>query len=104
MTKQTQSVEQRGDVPPKFSVVMVTYARDHLMPEAVAQVARVADGRPDVEFVLVDNNPDTIDRSGLLSAFKSWRYVKIGRNKGVSARNDGAAAAGGDYILFVDDD
>jgi GT2 family glycosyltransferase len=30
--------------------------------------------------------------------------VKIGANKGVSSRNDGAFAAEGDYILFLDDD
>ncbi len=93
----------QGFTPPLFSIVMVTYARDHLVPQTIAQAAKVAP-RPDVEFVLVDNNADETDRSGFLEPFGQWQYVKLGYNKGVSARNDGANAARGTYILFVDDD
>ena len=89
---------------PTFSVCMVTYARDHLAPQAVAQVAKASGGRRDVEFILVDNNPDTVDRSTWLALFERWSYVKLGLNKGVPARNDGAAAAEGEFIVFVDDD
>jgi GT2 family glycosyltransferase len=89
---------------PRFSVVMVTYARDHLAPEAVAQVAVAADGRDDVEFILVDNNVDETDRSSWMKDFAHWKYVKLGFNKGVSARNDGAKTATGAFIVFVDDD
>jgi GT2 family glycosyltransferase len=83
---------------------MVTYARDHLAPKAVAQVAEAAGQRRDVEFILVDNNPDAVDRSDWLKPFERWTYVKLGVNKGVPARNDGAAAAEGEFIVFVDDD
>ena len=89
---------------PLFSVVMVTFARDHLAPQTIAKVAEVAGNRTDIEFILVDNNPDEINRSAMLEPFFHSQYVKIGRNKGVSARNDGALAARGVYILFVDDD
>ena len=90
---------------PLFSIVMVTYARDHLVPQTIAQAAKVAASRlAEVEFVLVDNNPDEVDRSSFLAPFSRWQYVKIGFNKGVSARNDGANAARGAYMLFVDDD
>lgn len=93
-----------SDAPPTFSVVMVTYARDHIAPKAAAQVATAAGERRDIEFVLVDNNLDTVDRSCWLSPFEQWTYVKLGQNKGVPARNDGALAAGGRFIVFVDDD
>jgi GT2 family glycosyltransferase len=83
---------------------MVTYARDHLAPQAVAQVAKAAGDRRDIEFVLVDNNIDAVDRSAWLGAFDRWTYVKLGSNKGVPARNDGAYAADGRFIVFVDDD
>ena len=83
---------------------MVTYARDHIAPDAVAQVAKAAGARRDVEFILVDNNPDDVDRSAWLAAFERWTYVKLGANKGVPARNDGAAAAEGRFIVFIDDD
>ena len=102
MTALRCSAADRG--PVTFSVAMVTFARDHIAERAVAQVLSVADGRSDIEFVLVDNNPDEIDRSPWLSGFPRWAYVKIGRNKGVSARNDGMHEASGRYVVFVDDD
>ncbi len=68
------------------------------------QVAVAVNGRQDIEFILVDNNPDTIDRSTLLAPFTRWKYLKLGYNKGVSARNDGALASRGTFILFIDDD
>ena len=96
---------EHGFNAPLFSIVMVTYARDHLVPETIAQAAKVAASRLDeVEFVLVDNNADETDRSSFLSPFVRWQYVKLGYNKGVSARNDGANAARGSYMVFVDDD
>lgn len=88
----------------RFSVVMVTYARDDIAARAIDQVSQARGGRTDVEFILVDNNPDDKDRSDMLSAFPTHRYIKLGYNKGVSARNDGGLAARGDFILFVDDD
>jgi GT2 family glycosyltransferase len=83
---------------------MVTYARDTMAEAAIEKVALVAGGRQDVEFILVDNNPDSIDRTTLVGPFARWTYIKVGYNKGVSARNDGALAASGTFILFVDDD
>jgi len=94
-----------ADAPaPTFSTTMVTYARDHIAPQAVAQVAKAAGGRRDIEFILVDNNADTIDRSDWLKPFEQWTYIKLGLNKGVPARNDGAGVARGRFIVFVDDD
>src|SRR5690606_12184231 len=78
---------------------------DHLVPRTIAQAAKVAADRLDeAEFVLVDNNADEVDRSSFLAPFRRWQYVKLGHNKGVSARNDGANAARGTYTIFVDDD
>lgn len=104
MSEIRKSVRAPDAPAPTFSVTMVTYARDHIAPSAVAQVAKAAGERRDIEFVLVDNNPDTVDRSGWMSGFASWTYVKLGQNKGVPARNDGAKAAEGRFIVFVDDD
>ena len=91
-------------VPATVTVVMVTFARDHLMPRTVARIAEVIGGRRDVEVVLVDNNPDDVDRSGALASLARPIYLKLGRNKGVAARNDGAMAGSGTLIVFVDDD
>src|SRR5688572_13206241 len=103
MIIRTSSEESSSD--PLFSIVMVTYARDHLVPETIAQAAKVAGSRlGEVEFILVDNNADETDRASFLAPFVRWQYIKLGYNKGVSARNDGANAARGSYMIFVDDD
>jgi len=104
MTGIRKSNGSEGMPSPVFSVCMITFARDHIAPKAVNQVAIAADLRRDIEFILVDNNPDDIDRSDWLKPFGRWTYVKLGKNKGVPARNDGALAAEGRYIVFVDDD
>lgn len=88
----------------RFSVITVTFARDHLLPRTLNRFGELMRGRDDVEFLLVDNNPDDLDRSAMLAALPNATCIKIGANKGVSARNDGARAATGDYLIFVDDD
>ncbi len=91
-----------GDI--RVSVVTVTFGRDHLVPKSIAQIASLIAGRADIEYILVDNNPDEIDRSPMLNGLTRSRYLKLGVNKGVSARNDGAEIASGAMIVFVDDD
>jgi len=98
------SRRDQAEEPPTFSIIMVTFARDEIASAAIQHAATAADGRKDVEFVLVDNNPDTIDRVALLAPFARWTYLKLGYNKGVSARNDGAFASRGTFMLFIDDD
>jgi GT2 family glycosyltransferase len=99
-----QTSHDQADTPLAFSIVMVTYARDEMAAAVIRQVAVAANSRQDIEFILIDNNPDTIDRNKLLAPFARWKYVKLGYNKGVAARNDGALAARGTFILFIDDD
>ncbi|MEP7308720.1 MAG: glycosyltransferase [Acidobacteriota bacterium] len=104
MVQILNSPHDQADVPIAFSIVMVTYARDEIAADAIQHVATAANGRRDIQFILVDNNPDAIDRTSLLAPFERWTYVKLGFNKGVSARNDGALAARGTFIVFIDDD
>jgi GT2 family glycosyltransferase len=103
-TAETSPPADPGACAILFSVVTVTYARDAMVRRCIAQVQRVIGERQDIEYILVDNNPDATDRSTLLAGLRHFTYVKIGFNKGVSARNEGASAARGDYIVFVDDD
>lgn len=89
---------------PLFSVVMITFARDLVARAAIGHVRAAVGTREDIEFILVDNNPDAVDRSVFLADFAQARCLKLHRNKGVSARNDGARAARGTFIVFIDDD
>jgi GT2 family glycosyltransferase len=88
----------------EISIVTVTYKRDRILQQSIDQIAGVIGNRRDVEYILVDNNPDDTDRSSMIASLAQRQYVKLGFNKGVAARNDGAAAAKGRLIVFVDDD
>lgn len=102
------SVLEREAAPapaaPLFSVVMITFARDPVAQAAIDHVRAAVGERDDIEFILVDNNADAIDRSAFLAGFARACCLKLGRNRGVSARNDGARVARGTFIVFVDDD
>lgn len=89
---------------PRFSVVILTYARDPALARTLARLADFTRDRDDLEVILVDNNLDAVDRLRMLSAFPRHRVVKTGTNAGVSARNDGMAVARGDYLVLLDDD
>lgn len=89
---------------PKFSIVILTYARDAVLGEMLGRLAQYVAGRDDTEVILVDNNPHDPARAALLTPFPQARLIGEGRNKGVVARNDGFAAATGQVIVLLDDD
>jgi GT2 family glycosyltransferase len=90
--------------PPRFSVVILTYARDAILADTLARLAERLGPRDDYEVILVDNNADRAGREALLAPFAHHQYLFSGRNKGVHARNDGFDAARGAYIVLLDDD
>ncbi len=92
------------DGRPRFSLTVITYARDAMLRGLIAHLGPALAARGDTELILVDNNPDTVDRSAWLAGVGAWRYLKLGENRGVRARNDGARAARGDILVFNDDD
>lgn len=89
---------------PRFSLTMITFARDHMLRRVLAHLQPLLAARGDTEFILVDNNPDAIDRSSWLAGLGVVRYVKLGEKRGVAARNEGARRAHGDILVFNDDD
>jgi GT2 family glycosyltransferase len=93
---------ETGDI--RYSIVILTWSRDVALQTTLATLKAAMGERSDAEVVLVDNNPDGDDRGRFLSAFAAWQVVKIGRNKGTPARNDGMDVARGEIIVLVDDD
>lgn len=87
-----------------FSLVVLTYRRDDILPRQFRTLGRVCRGHA-AEIVLVDNNPDVRDRSPRQNPGVPVHVVKPGRNLGVAAgRNRGAGRASGRWLVFVDDD
>ena len=89
---------------PKFSIVVLTYARDAILAEVLERLWQYIGTRTDTELILVDNNLPSPDRAGLLARFADARLIGEGVNKGVVARNDGFAAARGEIVVLLDDD
>ena len=105
-------VEDRAPAPAKetlaadirFSIVILTYARDDALALTLDRLRWALGARRDVEVILVDNNVDDRDRSAMIADFPAYRLVRTGENKGVSARNDGMDVAVGEIIALLDDD
>jgi glycosyltransferase involved in cell wall biosynthesis len=89
---------------PTVSVVVPTYNRAKVVPNAVASV--LAQTFPDLEVVVVDDGSidATAEVVGSLPD-ERVRLVRLERNRGLAAaRNAGIRAARGRYIAFLDDD
>ncbi|MEH3123074.1 MAG: glycosyltransferase [Sphingomonas phyllosphaerae] len=88
----------------RFSVVVLTYARDQILADTLTRLHECLGPRDDYELVLVDNNAERGTRETLLDPFVHRQYLFSGFNKGVHARNDGFDAARGEIIVLLDDD
>lgn len=88
----------------RFSVVVLTYARDAILADTLVRLHQCLGARDDYEVILVDNNAERGERAALLAPFPHTQYLFSGHNKGVHARNDGFDAARGEIIVLLDDD
>ncbi|HET8551455.1 MAG TPA: glycosyltransferase family 2 protein [Gammaproteobacteria bacterium] len=94
---------------PLISVVICTYNRSGLLLEALHSVARSAVADPGgIEVLVVDNNSSDGTRQVVTDLMNGYpfrlRYV-FEPEQGLShARNRGIQAAGGKYLVFMDDD
>ncbi|HEX3561090.1 MAG TPA: glycosyltransferase family 2 protein [Pyrinomonadaceae bacterium] len=86
---------------PKLSVIIPTYNRAALLPEAIKSVRRAG---TDLEIIVVDN-ASTDDTPQLCGKLEGVRYLRLGRNTGeAGARNAGIRESRSEYVAFLDDD
>lgn len=88
----------------RFSIVIPTYGRRETVLRTVAALARQE--HEDFELVVVDDGSADGSAEALRALEVSFPLLVVAQgNRGAAeARNAGAAAAGGDILLFLDDD
>ena len=84
-----------------FSVVIATKDRAALLDGALASLREQVDAPP-YEVVVVDNGSQ--DETATIARRHGAAYVYVSEPNRGKARNAGIARAGGDTVLFVDDD
>jgi glycosyltransferase involved in cell wall biosynthesis len=85
-----------------FSVVIPTYNRAHLLPQALESV--FAQEEKDFEILVVDDG-STDDTEAVLARYEGRVRVLRQKNSGpAAARNLGIENARGDYVAFLDSD
>src|SRR5262249_15425290 len=92
-------------VEPLVSVVVPTCNRAHCIGRALASVA--SQTYPAIEIIVVDDGStdDTVAAIGRLNCPRPLRVIQLDGNHGASAaRNEGIAAATGEYVAFLDSD
>lgn len=89
----------------KVSVVIPAYNEEKLLGACLDSVRAAFSAQPespDYEIVVCDNN--STDGTSALAAAKGIKTVFEPLNRIAGARNRGAAAASGDWLLFIDAD
>ena len=89
----------------KLSVVVPAFNEELLLPGTLASIqaaARVFDAAGGWELIVCDNN--STDRTAEIARAAGARVVFEAHNQISRARNSGAAAATGEWVVFVDAD
>lgn len=93
--------------PPFFSIVIPTFQRPGGLRNCLTGIAGINTDRATFEVIVVDDHGDS-DPAVVVDAFSAIlqiRLLKMEKNMGpASARNAGAEAAAGRYLVFIDDD
>jgi glycosyltransferase involved in cell wall biosynthesis len=93
---------------PKVSVCLIHFNRPDYLAQAIESLRR--QNYPNFEVVLVDDGSTNAEAVNFLDAIESefrdrhWRLLRKENGGPGAARNLAAAAADGEYLLFMDDD
>lgn len=86
----------------KISIIIPTLDRQDKLEELIGKLAHVIQ---EEEVIIVDDSKVAVNKEAISNRSFPVNYIHRGKKLGVSsARNMGAKAAEGDYLLFFDDD
>ena len=103
----TETVVSVPAVPPSVSVVICSHDRLHYVQACMESMAHQTVGREGFEIILVDSNsPPAVaaEMKRLADETPRTRLVRLDVSGVSLARNEGARAASGDYVAYIDDD
>ena len=86
----------------KISVVVPAFNEEALLPDSLAAIRAAMSAFEDAELIVCDNN--STDRTAEIARAAGAKVVFEPVNQIARARNAGAAAASGDWLVFVDAD
>ena len=86
----------------KVSVVVPAFNEEALLPGSLAAIRAAMGAFDEVELIVCDNN--STDRTAEIARAAGAKVVFEPLNQIARARNAGAAAASGDWLVFVDAD
>ena len=92
---------------PEITVVICTFNRYDLLPEAIASIELQDFAEDAYELIVVDNSDDLAGRERFLDGLEiacNHRYINEARPGLSRARNIGTNAASGRIVAFMDDD
>jgi GT2 family glycosyltransferase len=88
----------------KISIVVPAYNEERLLPAALAAIGAGAHGLGDWQWELIVCDNNSTDRTAEIARAAGATVVFEPHNQISRARNRGAAAASGEWLLFVDAD
>ncbi len=92
---------------PSVSVVVCSHDRPHYVRACIASLALQSVGRDGFEIILVDSgSPAAVaaEMKRLADGAANMRLIRVDSSGVSRARNEGARAATGDYVAYIDDD
>ncbi len=87
---------------PSVSVVILSFNRREALGRALRALGQCADEWSEV--IVVDNASGDGSAEMVAAEFPQVRLVRLGRNRGISAWNEGFRVARGDHFFVLDDD
>lgn len=105
MTSEPDAGSRAASCAPALSIVLCTFNRSHLLPDALDALLRQSPGNPPYEIIVVDN-ASTDGTREVAARFLSGivRYAFEERPGLSAARNHGIALARASIVAFTDDD